>query len=403
MRSDLKIKIVVSPALQSKCHFYLYQFELACFCLYSLFWDSMFNPTSIIITNGRGLAATGHIPGEFQSLPLRYGPLFLYFIVLLTDLWNDPRVIVLFTILSELILFGTWLSLKGAIWDELIIRRASILYAFCPLSILAAAIEGNNDVFAGMFIAIFTVLALRNKPALSGAVAGLSVVASKALTVMPGLPVFIASERKLLWLAAASAPIFLVYGTWALLSIDLSAGLQFHGTDYSSGNLPFWIGLLGVDLINPPERWVVNGVGALLVVLTALLPLIVAKSFDRVDIVPITAATTLMFMLVSAKSYPHYLLIALFPIMVVVAGLEQKTSTILYCLFSVATTVESSLWFRLFNSESPMAIHNRAVSDRIVVLLFWIAETVLLMTYGMTLWCSIRKYISRAGWKGLRS
>ena len=342
MRSDLKIKIVVSPALQSKCHFYLYQFELACFCLYSLFWDSMFNPTSIIITNGRGLSATGQIPGEFQSLPLRYGPLFLYVIVLLTDLWNDPRVIVLFTILSELILFGTWLSLKGAIWDELIIRRASILYAFCPLSILAAAIEGNNDVFAGMFIAIFTVLALRNKPALSGAVAGLSVVASKALTVMPGLPVFIASERKLLWLAAASAPIFLVYGTWALLSIDLSAGLQFHGTDYSSGNLPFWIGLLGVDLINPPERWVVNGVGALLVVLTALLPLIVAKSFDRVDIVPITAATTLMFMLVSAKSYPHYLLIALFPIMVVVAGLEQKTSTILYCLFSVATTVESS-------------------------------------------------------------
>ena len=193
-----------------------------------------------------------------------------------------------------------------------------------------------------------------------------------------------------------------MYGTWALLSIDLSAGLQFHGTDYSSGNLPFWIGLLGVDLINPPERWVVNGVGALLVVLTALLPLIVAKSFDRVDIVPITAAITLMFMLVSAKSYPHYLLIALFPIMVVVAGLKQKTSAILYCLFSVATTVESSSWFRLFNHESPMAIHNRAVSDRIVVLLFWIAETVLLMTYGLTLWCSIRKYISRAGWKGLR-
>jgi hypothetical protein len=67
---------------------------------------------------------------------MRYGPLFLYVIALLTDLWDDPRVIVPFTILSELTLFATWLSLKGAIWDELIIRRASILYAFRPLSIL---------------------------------------------------------------------------------------------------------------------------------------------------------------------------------------------------------------------------------------------------------------------------
>jgi hypothetical protein len=344
------------------------------------------------------LIASGQIPGESQTLPLRYGPLFLYIIALLTDLWNDPRVIVIFTILSELILFGTWLSLKGDICDELIIRRASILYAYCPLSILAAAIAGYNDVLAGMFVAIFTVLAVRNKPALSGVAAGLSVVTSKALTAIPGLPVFIASERKLLWLTAASAPIFVVYGTWALFSIDWFAGLQFHGSDYSSGNIPFWIGLLGMDLITSPERWVVNGVGAVLVLLTALLPLIVGKSFDRIDIVPVTAASTLMFMLVSAKSNPHYLLMALFPIMIVVAGLEKKrTRTILYCLFSVTTTVEGSLWFRLVNHESPIAIHNGTATDWIGVLSFWLAETVLLMTYGMILWCSIRKYILRAG------
>ena len=300
----------------------------------------MFAPMSTFIYVG---APNSHRAHSGKSLPLQYGPLFYYIIGLLTDLWNDPRVIILFAIFSELILFATWLSLKETICDKQIIRSASILYAFCPLSILTAAINGNNDVLAGMFTAIFIVLGLRNKPALSGAMAGLSVVASKSLTIMSGLPVLIASERKLLWLTAAIVPIFLVYGIWALLSIDLFAGFRFHGAHYSSGNLPFWIGLLGIDLITSPERWLVNGSVRCSWYQPHCFPYIFNRSFDREDIIPITAATVVMFMLVSAKSFPHYLLIALFPILLVIAGIERKwMSTILYCLFSVVTVVESS-------------------------------------------------------------
>jgi hypothetical protein len=268
------------------------------------------------------------------------------------------------------------------------------LYAFCPLSISTTAISGNNDVFAGMFVAMFTVLAVRSKSALSGAVAGLSVVASKALTILAALPVFISSERKLLWLLGASTPALLVYGISSLFSTDPVAGFRFHGTHYSSGNLPFWIGLFGVDMIALPQRWAVNAIGALLVLFIPLLPLIVNRSVGRSDLIPSIAATILMFMLVSAKSFPHYLLIALFPIMIVIAEIEKKeTSIILYCVFSVVTTVESSLWFRLFNNEAPVAIHHMMGSNWIEVYLFGLVETILLMTYAGILWHSISKYV----------
>lgn len=349
---------------------------------------------SLVYYDWARLTITGQIPGESESLPLHYGPLFLYVIGLLTYLWNDPRVVIVLAICVELILFAMWLSLKGTICGEAVMRRASVLYAFCPLSVSTTAIGGNNDVLAGMFVAMFTVLALRSKSALSGAVAGLSVIASKALTILAALPVFISSERKLLWLLGASTPAILVYGISSLFSIDPVAGFRFHGTHYSSGNLPFWIGLFGVDMIALPQRWAVNAISALLVLFMPLLPLIVNRSVGRSDLVPSIAATILMFMLVSAKSFPHYLLIALFPIMIVIAEIEKKeTGIILYCVFSIVTTVESSLWFRLFNNEAPVAIHNMMKSNWIAVYLFGLVETILLMTYAGIVWHSISRYV----------
>jgi hypothetical protein len=47
VRCDLQIKMVTLRPLHSKCHLYLYQFELRCFYLGFLFWDYMFDPTSI--------------------------------------------------------------------------------------------------------------------------------------------------------------------------------------------------------------------------------------------------------------------------------------------------------------------------------------------------------------------
>ena len=342
------------------------------------------------------LVNKGYIPGVSQNVPLRYGPLFLYVLAFLTRIWNDPKIIILFSILTELILFIVWLSLRKVVCDDLTMKRASVMYACCPLSILTSAVGGNNDVLAGMFVSIIVVLSFWNKPALSGLATGFSVVTSKALTALAGLPVFLASGHKALWLLGAILPIVIVYLWTFFLSADALAGLQFAGTTYSSGNLPFLVSLLGLDVVTGLGRWIANCIGALLVLLVTSLPLLAYKSFSRTDIVPIVAAATVMFMLVSAKSFPHYMLIALFPIMIIIAEMEGKSRMVVYCVFSVLTSVESSLWFRIFNNESPMTIYERSPSNQITFVLFGIIETSLLAMYGVILWRCIRQYVNTA-------
>jgi hypothetical protein len=347
------------------------------------------------------LTNKGHVPGESELLPLPYGPLFLYIIAFLLKLWNDPRVIIIFSLLSEFILFVVWLSLKNkpVARDDLALQRASILYAFSPLSILTTVVGGNNDVLAGMWVSIFVALAFLNKPALSGAAAGLSVVTSKALTIIAGVPVFLASGNKMVWLSSAVLPVMIVYGIW---TVFLSAvGIQGHAYDYTSGNLPFWLGLFGVDVITSPvERWIVNVVGAFLVLGVASLPFFAYRTFASKDIVPIIAAMTTMFVMVSAKSFPHYMLIALFPIMIIIAEMKIVPGMIVYFLFGVAASVESSIWFRMFHNESSISIYETRVSNWFVFLAFGIVETILIALCGIILWFCIRNYVKAlfVGW-----
>jgi hypothetical protein len=336
-----------------------------------------------------------HSSGESQEIvDLHYGPLFLPLMGLLLRIWNDPKVLILSSILAEFALFIVWVSLGQRISSSLTMKQAAILYTFCPVSVIGTAVDGNNDVLSGMFVSLFVALTLFNKPGLSGIVAGISVVASKALITFAGLPVFLASERKALWLSMVAVPIVLGYGIWLMLpSIDVISGFRFHAMHYSSGNLPFWISLFGPDLMSPPGRWVVNGIVPVVILVIALLPLYAYRSFNHKDIVPITGAITMAFMILSAKSFPHYVLVALFPILVIVAEMPLRSSLVLYVLFSVMTSIESSFWFRVFEHGSPGTIREMVPSNWIPVLAFGTIESCLLVTYGIILWRCIHAYV----------
>lgn len=343
------------------------------------------------------LVNQGHVPGESEEVPLHYGPLFLPLIGLFLKIWNDPRSLVLCAIFAEFVLFVIWLFIGRMIANDQVVARAALLYIFCPLSVISTAIDGNNDALAGMFASLFVALTLWHRPGLGGFVAGLSVVASKAITAVVGLPVLLASEHKPRWLIAAVAPVVFVYGVWALLlSIDVVSGLRFHAIHYSSGNLPFWVGLFGPDLLVAPRRWFVNGLGPLFILMIASLPLWAYRSFGHRDVVPIMAALTVALMIVSAKSFPHYMLCALFPILLIIAETTLRSGIVLYCLFSVLTSVESTLWFRLLNGHSPAMIRESAPSNLSSVLFFGAIETLLLVTYGVVLWRCTETY-----WKAI--
>ncbi len=354
-----------------------------------------FDPQSDVIgyDSMASRANQGHVPGESNELPLHYGPLFLTLIGFFLKIWNDPKVLILFEIFAEFVLLVVWLFLGPIIANCQTMQRAALLYIFCPLSVISTAVDGNNDALGGMFVSLFVAFTLRHRPGLGGFVAGLSVVVSKAITAVVGLPVFLASERKPIWLVAAAVPVVSVYGVWALLlSIDVVAGFRFHAIHYSSGNLPFWVGLFGPDLLVAPGRWFVNVLGLLFILMVACLPLWAHRSFGHGDVVPIMAALTVALMIVSAKSFPHYMLCALFPVLLIIAKMNLKSGIVLYCLFSLSTAIESTLWFRLLNGRSPAIIRELAPSNLSSVLFFGAIETLLLVTYGAILWLCTEAY-----------
>lgn len=168
------------------------------------------------------------------------------------------------------------------------LRKQNTSPLFDPICLLSDldifwAISGNNDVLAGTFVSLFILFAAANHSFWSGALFGVSVVASKALTILSGIPVFLSSKNKSIWFIAASVPVILVYGVWVFLWLDMSTGFHSHGTDLSSGNLPFVLAFVALDITSPTTRWTINAIGATLVLSIASLPIIVRRQTSVPD------------------------------------------------------------------------------------------------------------------------
>jgi hypothetical protein len=343
------------------------------------------------------LVAAGHIPGESEAMPMHYGPLFLYITAFVTDVWDDPKAIIVFMTICELVSFAAWLWLGNRIFRKTTLTRAAILYACCPMSILSGVIAGNNDLLSGAFVAFVVIYAASNRSVWSGMTFGLSIVASKALTLLSGLPIFFASRNKVAWLAGVALPVVAVYGLWVLLSVDILAGFRFHGVDFSSGNLPFVLELIGLDIGAPAARSVVNGIGAILVLAVACLPILARRPISIASAVILIAATNVVFLLVSAKSFPHYVAIALFPIAIALATQKAHARIFwLYCTYNFSASLESSMWFRWFKNAHPAAITGLPSLNLAHYSMFVALEALLLACYAAMAWIFVRSFFEQA-------
>lgn len=162
---------------------------------------------------------------------------------------------------------------------------------------------------------------------------------SKLLTILPGLPVFRKVNASCCLRADHTCVRYTIF-----FPADLLGGMQFHGSDYSSGTLPFLMGLLGLTCsITLPDGWHIGLQPCLCCQLR--LPFAANKTFlprrhcadRRCNLRGVRDG--------ERKVIPNHLLMTLFPIIIVRAGMSERFGIVLFCSFSVVTTIESSLCF----------------------------------------------------------
>ncbi len=154
-----------------------------------------------------------------------------------------------------------------------------------------------------------------DRNALSGSAIGLGATLTKFLPLIFAPIFFVSSTRRWRWTAGLLIPVVIVYGAFVLKHLDVLSVLANEGSLRSANNITFLIeGVLGISL--PSLFW--NGLMAVaLLFIFALVARAVIRSQPELRLHPVifgTAAITISIELLAKKSWPPYLLMALFPI-----------------------------------------------------------------------------------------
>jgi hypothetical protein len=294
----------------------------------------------------------------------------------------------------ELISIPIWLAVARIAFSEIVARRAMLLYVASPFTLLTSVIGANNDVIVSMFVAVTMWLFFSHRQLWSSFVLGLGVVCSKLLVVAALPALLLKTRHRLAWCSVFAALPAFVYGIWALMGIDPIAGLHFHAQHYSSGNLPFLIGLLKLDLVNEAGRPVANVLGVGLILSILVLAFLRSNHLSAGRICALFGALFAAFMLTSAKAFAHYWIIALVPVLCVLADEGNNRWPIAwYAIFSFTTSVESTLWFRLLDNKQLSAIVTDAHGTTAGLWLFLPVEILLIGSYCMVLVYCCRRLI----------
>jgi hypothetical protein len=343
------------------------------------------------------LVLSGHVPGESETLPLHYGPLFLYLTASPLLLVDSSRTIVAFMTAIEIMSIPIWLAVARIAFTEVAARRAILLYVASPFALLTSVIGANNDVIVSIFVAAGMWLFFTNRQILSAFVLGLGIAGSKLL-VAAALPALILKARQPVgWCSIFAAVPLIAYGTWFLIGIDPISGLRFHTQHFSSGNIPFLLGLLEVNLLDGGGRIAANVLSLVIFAGIAGLAFFQRSHLTADRICALLGALFAAFMLTSAKAFAHYWLIVLVPVLCVLASEKDWRWPLLwYVVFSLTASVESTLWFRLLDSMELSTIARGAHGARDALWLFLPVEILLIASYGMFLFYCCRRLLCAA-------
>jgi hypothetical protein len=323
---------------------------------------------------------------DFRS---SYSPLHPYLDAIPVAIWHSPLAIILFAILVESLILPLWLRMGRGFLREFEIRTAAILYIASAVSLQFVTIDGQDTVFIAVFLALALLLLSRESDISSGGSVGLAVAAIKFLPLIYAPVFFLAVHRRWRWVAGFLLPVIVVYGVAIRMHLPILMPLQVEGNMRSAGNLPFLIeAVIGYSL--PSRLW-----DGLLVIVLAGIFLLVARTSRGADasvrlrvLSFAIAAITLALLLLSKKSWPPYLMLALFPIALAIDW-ENIWQVIVIAVLNLLAVLEHSYWATFLRQLSSLELHQGLLTLESTYFVLLGLQAVLLACYAYLLWLSV--------------
>jgi hypothetical protein len=283
----------------------------------------------------------------YRDFSSSYGPGFPYLAAIPVWLWDRPESLVALAIGAELASAAVWLAVARLVCDTRTTTVAATLYALSPVPLVNVAVNGQNQILVSLGLAVAAYWLLRDRAVASGVALGLTTVAVKFLAVLFAPVLVLSTRQRDRWIGGAVAvPLtVLLIGAWT--GLDVLSPLRTEALLFSSGNVPYLLGVFGLDLEPPAVQ------AALFVGLAVVLGAVLLAAMRRVrnwqgpELVHCMTLVLVVFLLASKKAYANYLVMAFFPLCVSMAltGVTTRT-TVLLGLSGTLAVLEPSVWFR---------------------------------------------------------
>ena len=323
---------------------------------------------------------------DFQS---SYAPLHPYIDAAVLAIWHSPLAIILFAIVCECVLVSLWLRKGNNFFLEAHVRTAALFYLCSAVSLQFVTVDGQDNVAVALLLTLGIFLLHRSRVLLSGFCVGVAIAAFKFLPLVY-TPLYLIASRRLRWAIGFAVGCVPIYALCMLKHLPFLQPLLFEGSRTGSGNLPYLIEtIIGVDV--PPRVWDI----ILLAVLGGILAIIFrytrhASPEGRLRIIVFgIAAITLAIILFSKKSWPPYLLLALFPICLSLS--KRKAAVFGFAIFNVVAVTEPSVWAVTLEQSNALKLHHLLALHNAHAFVLLALELALCGGYAVLLRCALRR------------
>jgi hypothetical protein len=231
-------------------------------------------------------------------------------------------------------------------------------------------------------------LLLRRRETVSGLLLAATVVAVKFLALLFVPVLVLTARRRGAWTAGLAMGLIAVIAVGFVLSADLMAPVRTEAPLYTSGNVPFVLGVFGLDLEQPAVQRALTVLVTVLVGGTALWAAQRGEPRDGAWTVHAIALVLLVFLIGSRKSFTSYLVIGFFPVCLslAVAGI-RRAGVIVFGLLGTVALVEPSIWFRWMEQRGLWTAGASAPASPLTWQGFVALDLLLLAGYG---WLVVR-------------
>jgi hypothetical protein len=322
----------------------------------------------------------------YRDFDSSYAPLHPYLDGGLLALWHSPLVMILLAIVVEIVAMPLWMLIGRTFVAERSLRVAALLYVVSPISLQYVTIDGQDNVLIASALALALFLVLRHREFLAGIAVAASIAITKFLPLLYVPLFFLASPRRWRFVAGLSVVVLGVYGAFAVMGAPILEALTDEAKRRSAGNLGYvFEAAFGVSLPN----LVLNGLalGSIVLILALIVrSALVARNLPQSLLITYgVAALTLTLTLFAKKSWPAYMMLALFPLCLLVTRGAARWKLIVFMLFEVVAVTEHSIWSTTLHQMSSIGLRPLLIAHQPVAALFGLVELLLLGGYGWLL------------------